>query len=279
MTQEYGKIWRYPVERQHVVNNPVIFNHDIDIQRRMFWEAAESTGIIVEFYNCMYDNSDFNNDPNCLWEDKIILPVIFDDHPKVKVIKELGWFTEDDERPMLVYIPMYRDWTTKELLHLREQSLIRVFYYGNEIPSEFRITDKKMDSLYGVHWVCKLAPERFNRFCFIQENGRHFLKLKERHDESTGEEGGYKDGYQNYDHDSYINNIAREHPFDDYFDDIMNGDSENTVDFYTKEANDDDLIGNDLDKNKDYNLSDFNGTITITEKEDNETEIDDFYND
>ena len=266
MKEEYGKVWRYPVERQHVVNNPVIFNRDIDLQRRMFWEAAQSTGILVEFYNCMYDDSDFNNDPNTLWEDKIILPVIFDDHPKVKVMKEYGWYTEDDERPMLVYIPMYRDWTTKELLNLRENSLIRIFYYGNETPSEFRITDKRMDSLYGVHWICKLAPERFNRFCFVQEGGRHFLKLKTR-DEVLQEGAGEFISNQIYDNDSYVANIARNDSSDDYFDMIMNDDSENTVDFYIREENDNDLIGNNLDKNKEYGLSDFTGTIKETEED------------
>lgn len=265
MADEYGKIWRYPVERQHVVNNPVIFNKDIDLQRRMFWEAAQSTGILVEFYNCVYDDSDFNNDPNNLWEDKIILPIIFDDHPKVKVIKELGWFTEDDERPMLAYLPIYKDWTTKELLHLREQSLMRVFYYGNDMPAEFRVTDKKMDSLYGVYWVCKLAPERINEFYFVQEGGRHFLKLKTRDDEASGGTGEFTSD-MTYDHSSYVANIAREHSFDNYFDAIMNDDSENTVDFYIREENEEDLIGKNLDKNKEYSLDDFTGTIEDKEE-------------
>jgi hypothetical protein len=73
----------------------------------------------------------------------------------------------------------------------------------------------------------------------VQEDGRHFLKLKQRKDESTGEEGGYSDknSYQVYDHESYIDNIAREISSDDYFDEIMNSDTENTVDFFERMCN------------------------------------------
>jgi hypothetical protein len=37
MADEYGKEWRYQLERQHSVNNPIIVNEDIELQRRMFW--------------------------------------------------------------------------------------------------------------------------------------------------------------------------------------------------------------------------------------------------
>jgi len=228
MSREYDRNWRYDMQRQHVVNNPIIFNDDIDIQRRMFWEAAISTGITVDFYNCCSDISDFYQDPNLKWEKPVLLPVIFDDHPKVKILKDYGWFTEDEEdRPQLVYLPMYKDWTTKELLKLNDNSLIRVHYFGQNFASEFRITDKRMDSLYGVYWVCKLAPERINVFNFIDEHGEHFLKRARR--DEPDKMVGDKRVYEN---DQYVKNIIESDNEDTYYDMIMNGKDENTVDKY-----------------------------------------------
>lgn len=219
MADEYGKDWRYQLERQHSVNNPIIVNEDIELQRRMFWESALHTGITVDFYNCVYEKQDFNQDLNLMWDDAIRLPVIFDDAPKVKVLKNLGWYTEDDERPELVYLPMYKDWMTKELLDVKENSIIRLYYFGGITTADFRVTDKKLDSVYGVYWVCKLAPERMNDFIMIELNGEHFLKRSEvrpRHTEYMSKqlEDGYSSDYENtsdyrtYEHDSYINQIV-----------------------------------------------------------------------
>ena len=219
MAEEYGKEWRYSLERQHSVHNPVIINEDIELQRRMFWESALHTGITVDFYNCKFEQQDFNQDLNLMWDDAIRLPVIFDDAPKVKVLKNLGWYTEDDERPELVYLPMYKDWMTKELLDVKENSIIRLYYFGGISTADFRVTDKKMDSVYGVYWVCKLAPERMNDFTMIELNGEHFLKRSEvrsRHTEYMDKQisDGYNPDYdkssdfRNYEHSSYVNQIV-----------------------------------------------------------------------
>lgn len=197
----------------------------------MFIEAATSTGIIVDFYRCVTDRNDFNNDPNCIWEDAIHLPVILDDAPKVKVLKDLGWFSEDDERPTLVYLPMYKDWTTKELLDVSENSLLRIHYFAQPVPAEFRIMDKKMDSIYGVHWVCKLAPERLDHFYVVNEKGRHFLKLKKRYfDEANNTTMTEED--RRVEHGEFMDTQMLDNTSDDYFDLIMNGDSENNNIFF-----------------------------------------------
>lgn len=230
MAVEVGKTWRYPMERQHIVSNPTIFSRDIDIQRRMFIEAAISTGAVVDFYRCNSDNSDFYNDSNCTWEEPVKLPVIFDDAPKVKTLKALGWFTEDDERPMLLFLPMYKDWVTKTLLDVRENSLVRIHYFGQDKPAEFRITEKKMDSIYGVHWACKISPERLDEFSLVEENGRHFIKRKQR-DFECSHDTKEDDDNRRYVHDGVNDNIIDASYTDyDYFDLITNGKSENTVD-------------------------------------------------
>lgn len=231
MAENYGTVWRYPLERQHVVRNPIIFNKDIELQRRMFTESAISTGVIVDFYNCISDVSDIYNDPNALWDEAVKLPIIFDDAPKVKILKNYGWFTEDDERPTLAYLPMYKDWQTKELLDVRDHSLLRVYYFGQPNPAEFRVTDRKMDSIYGVYWVCKLAPERFNRFYLVNDHGKHFLKVKARPDE-MGVTTKPRPDNRVFEHDSFVEQIAQDTSSGDYWDMIMGTDTENTVDFY-----------------------------------------------
>ena len=246
MAQEFDKQWRYPIERQHYVNQPIIQRNDIDLQRRMFWESAVSTGIIADYYRCGSDEADFYNDPNCLWEAPIYLPIQFDDVPKVKILKQWGWYTEDDEKPTLAYLPMYSDWTTKELLDVRENSLLRIHYFGQDLPAEFRITDKKMDSIYGVHWICKLAPERFNQFYMIQEHGTHFLKKKVRLDsEQHGSinpppDDGSPGDARVYEHDDMpAGQALTDRRPDDYWAMVMGEDTENNVDFYNEYQNSD----------------------------------------
>ena len=249
MADEYGKDWRYQLERQHSVNNPIIVNEDIELQRRMFWESALHTGITVDFYNCVYEKQDFNQDLNLMWDDAIRLPVIFDDAPKVKVLKNLGWYTEDDERPELVYLPMYKDWMTKELLDVKENSIIRLYYFGGITTADFRVTDKKLDSVYGVYWICKLAPERMNDFTMVELNGEHFLKRSEvrpRHTEYMSKqlEDGYSSGYENtsdyrtYEHDSYVNQIVDNDDNDGSADSLNYSDTEsNSVGYEESEDN------------------------------------------
>lgn len=249
MAEEYGKEWRYSLERQHSVHNPVIINEDIELQRRMFWESALHTGITVDFYNCKFEQQDFNQDLNLMWDDAIRLPVIFDDAPKVKVLKNLGWYTEDDERPELVYLPMYKDWMTKELLDVKENSIIRLYYFGGISTADFRVTDKKMDSVYGVYWVCKLAPERMNDFTMVELNGEHFLKRSEvrsRHTEYMDKQisDGYNPDYdkssdfRNYEHSSYVNQIVDNDEDDGLADNLNYSSTENNNVGYTdKESN------------------------------------------
>ena len=256
MAKEHNKQWRYMLERQHVVNNPVIINDDIELQRRMFYEAALSTGITVDFYNCRSEKYDLNQDLNLEWDEPIYLPVIFDDAPKVKVLKNLGWYTDDEEKPELLYLPMYKDWTTKELLDVKENSIVRVHYYGEIQAAAFRVTDKKMDSVYGVHWVCKLAPERLNDFTMIELNGEHFLKRSEirpRHTEymTKQKEDGYHEEYdksrdwRKYDHEGYVNTIVDNQDAEGrYSKTLQEGKNENNVVNYTEaELNEETTFG------------------------------------
>lgn len=207
---EHGKSWRYSLESQHLSGNPKIFGKDIDLMRRMALEAIFSTGITVDFYRCCEDKSDMYQDPKCVWDDAVQISAIFEDNPKIKVLKDLGWYTEDEEiRPQIIYIPMYKDWTMKELFDVKSNSLIHIHYFGQEEPREFRITEKKMDSVYGVYWICKLAPERLDNFYTITLDGTHYLKRNlNRGSSCEHKENDSGEDLRVYNHDDYENNIG-----------------------------------------------------------------------
>jgi len=283
MAEEYGKEWRYSLERQHSVHNPVIINEDIELQRRMFWESALHTGITVDFYNCKFEQQDFNQDLNLMWDDAIRLPVIFDDAPKVKVLKNLGWYTEDDERPELVYLPMYKDWMTKELLDVKENSIIRLYYFGGISTADFRVTDKKMDSVYGVYWVCKLAPERMNDFTMIELNGEHFLKRSEvrsRHTEYMDKQisDGYNPDYdkssdfRNYEHSSYVNQIVDNDEDDGLADNLNYSSTENNNVGYTDKESNENTTFTSIDGKKYIDNFDIIENYEKTKKKDNNSD-------
>lgn len=242
-TKQQGLAWRYPLQRQHEVNNPIIVNEDIDLQRRMFWEAAISTGIVVDFYRCKVDVSDFYQDPHLEYDEPIRVPIIFDDHPKVKILKMYGWFTEDEDHPTMAYLPMYSDWNTKELLDVRENSLMRISYYGQPRQADFRIMDKKMDSLYGVYWVCKLAPEMSNEFTLVNNHGEHFLQ-KEPEGRPRGskyvQEHGSDVDNRKYEDDSFVDNYTVLDSNEDYFSKLV-----------SKVNTENNVITNDPKENKD----------------------------
>ncbi len=225
---EYMKEWNYPLESQHLSGNPKIFGRDVSLVRRMAYEAMYSTGITVEYYKCCENRPDFYQDPDCKWDSAITMGAIFEDNPKIKILKDLGWFTEDEEiRPMIIYLPMYKDWTAKDVFDIKSNSLIKVNYFGQSSPSEFRITDKRMDSVYGCYWICKLAPERLDNFYELVLNGSHYLKKKqpgdtidEKCEHARNDTGLDERNYEHEDYEEYIKkNIDEE---DDYSSLIMN---------------------------------------------------------
>lgn len=221
MAYEQDKDWRYQLESQHLSGNPIIFGKDIDLVRRMAFESFMSMGITVEYYRCWYDKKDFYQDPDCKWDDRILMHAVFEDNPRIKVLKDLGWYNEDEEiRSPIIYLPLYKDWRSKEVFDIKDNSLIKVHYFGQESPSEFRITEKKMDSVYGVNWICRLAPERLEDFFTITDNGTHYLKRKKPGDripETCDHDANdtHEDG-RIYQHGDYEKNVS-----DDYSSLIM----------------------------------------------------------
>jgi hypothetical protein len=156
-----------------------IITKDYDLVRGQFSEAAEHVGIPVIFYECSSDSSDLYNDPINKYKNPVRLHVILDEQPKTKILKELGWFTEDtDIKPILMYLPIYKN-THGGLLKIDSNCLVEIEYVGiGNKKSKFRVTDKKLDSVYGNYWVCKVVPERLEQFEVDDTDGYEYLKVE-----------------------------------------------------------------------------------------------------
>ena len=161
-----------------------VIGHDLDILRRQVWESMCHHGMTAEFFEIVSESSDFYNDPHVVWKDAVALNVIFEEVPKVKTLKNLGWYNEDEDiRPPIIYLPIYSDWESKEVLNVKSNSLIKVRYFGMDTTADFRIMDTQLDSVYGCYWVCKLAPERMVQFEKVLEDGNYYLKKNKYLDE------------------------------------------------------------------------------------------------
>ena len=98
--------WGFNIEDQNVVRQDNIFRSDIDLQRRLFWDACTHSGFKVEMFEPVNEKRDLYQDPTIeSWKSSVILPCILDEHPKVKVLKDLGWFSEGDSelQSQLIY--------------------------------------------------------------------------------------------------------------------------------------------------------------------------------
>jgi hypothetical protein len=154
---------------------PRIVGRDSDIVRRMFLEATQTVGCTAVFHELKSATSDLYNDPDTLYYPPVVLDILLDENPKVKMLKDLGWYNEDEEiRPLLIYLPIYKN-QDKDLLNVRENCLIEVVYMGVNTRSTFRISSKRLDSIYGNYWVCKCVPERRISFIYDPSDGHEFL--------------------------------------------------------------------------------------------------------
>ena len=202
--------WGYELEDQNLIRQKNLFRCDISLQRRLFYDACLHSGYKVEYFEAEREQRDLYYDTTVLWKESIILPCIFDDTKNIKILKNLGWFAADQEiQPNILYLPMYKKWETKEILDLQDQSLFRINYFGQNYPVDFRLSEKRRDSVYGIYWICKLAPEYLDNFYYITDHGSHYLKRKKDNTSSCEHKKSeeYKQDnrrYQNEDLEAYL---------------------------------------------------------------------------
>ena len=171
--------WWEHVGDQNLIKQNNLFRSDVDLQRRIFIDACLHSGFKVEYFEAVKEKRDIYQDPVTEWKQSAILPCIIDEHPKIQLLKSYGWYEADQEiQGQILYLSIYRNWETKEILDLQDQSLFRIHYFGQNFPSDFRLVSKRMDSVYGVYWICRIAPEHLDNFYYVTDHGTHFLKKK-----------------------------------------------------------------------------------------------------
>ena len=132
-----------------------LFKRDAEIYRRFFKEQAKLLGIHVQYrYPVNMDYSLHGTDSPLGYSEPIELNIIFDQSPKLKTLKKLGWISEaSNDKPYLCQVPY-------DTPNLQEGSLIEF-----DVPEPltgakvFRITDITIDQILPDSYYCKLVPK------------------------------------------------------------------------------------------------------------------------
>ena len=99
-----------------------------------------------------------------VYKDPVELLVVLDEHPKIKTLEALGWFSEDDEiLPLIAYLPVLCPLPGGERaeLDVREHVKLEVGYRMKEKRGAlFLISKINASSLANHFWTCKLTPYR-----------------------------------------------------------------------------------------------------------------------
>jgi hypothetical protein len=129
--------------------------NDSELYRNWFKEAAILRGLKVTYrYIVSQDTTEHSEFVNQVLSDPIELSIIYQENPKVKTLKLLGWFSEDpQDKPYIAMLPFDTPNLTNEA-----RIFIPTFMELNSEAREFRITDIKTLIEYPDCWICKIAP-------------------------------------------------------------------------------------------------------------------------
>lgn len=132
-----------------------LFQHDATIYRRFFKEQAKLLGIPALYqYPIEMDHTAHAQEDPKGYSDPIPLDIIFDQSPKLKTWKKLGWVPESPEdNSYLIQVPY-------DTPNLQKGSLITLPSPLPLIPSRvFKITEITVDQVLPDSWYCKVAPK------------------------------------------------------------------------------------------------------------------------
>lgn len=133
----------------------LLFQNDATIYREFFKEQAKLLGIRVQYrYPIDMEFTVHSQEDPRGYSEPIDMDVIFDQSPKLKTLRKLGWVSEDkSDKPYLVQVPY-------DTPNLQKGCLIIL---PSPIPNSearvFKITDIVVDQILPDSWYCKLAPK------------------------------------------------------------------------------------------------------------------------
>lgn len=132
-----------------------LFKKDAEIYRRFFKEQARLLGVHVQYmYPIDMEFSVHGQENPRGYSEPIELDIIFEQSPKLKTLRKLGWVSEEgSDKPYLIQVPY-------DTPNLQKGSLIVL---PSPLPLEpskiFKITDIAVDQILPDSWYCKVAPK------------------------------------------------------------------------------------------------------------------------
>lgn len=128
---------------------------DAKIYRKFFKEQARLLGIKVQYMYPVDMDFTLHGQENPLgYSEPIDMDIIFDQSPRLRTLKKLGWVSESpDDKPYLVQLPY-------DAPNLQKGCLIVLPTPLPLVPSRvFKITDITVDQILPDSWYCKVAPK------------------------------------------------------------------------------------------------------------------------
>lgn len=142
-----------------------LFRKDAELFRRFFKEQARLLGIHVQYhYPVEMDFTVHGQERPIGYSDPIEMDIIFDQSPRMKTLRKLGWVSEDPaDKPYIVQLPY-------DAPNLQKGCLIVIPSPRPLEPSrEFKVTEITADQVLPDSWYCKVAPKVDHQFS-IEKN-------------------------------------------------------------------------------------------------------------
>jgi hypothetical protein len=141
-------------------------DREIELNVRFTREYLLLRGFQAYYHQLSSQVDDHENDPGVLLREPITLRVVFEDYPNRKVLKSIGWFSEDDRAaslPILAYLPRKWRWGSKDyVLEPRRNERLDIEFrtVRDEETRSFTIEEVYSSGLMLMYWVVRLSPLR-----------------------------------------------------------------------------------------------------------------------
>lgn len=131
----------------------LLTGEDSTIFRQFFEEMAFLRGIEVDYIYPVDEEVSIHGQIFPEFSSVYKLNIVFESSPKVKTLKNYGWFSEDKEnKPYIVYLPYNTP-------HIQTKARLKLYPIGSGKDGKwFEITDIAEAIEYPDTYVCKIAP-------------------------------------------------------------------------------------------------------------------------
>lgn len=160
----------------------LLTNEDSMLFREFFKEMAMLRGISVDYIYPVDEDVSIHGQIFPEFSSIFNVNIIFDSVPKIKTLKNYGWFSEDkDDKPYIAYFPY-------DTPHIQTKARIKLYPIGSEKDGKwFEITDIHESFEYPDAYICKLAPVYISKTSKLEyeQTNANYLEDINQPDEDT----------------------------------------------------------------------------------------------